>query len=469
MTRLSDILPNLTGFTIGSGKHRFYLMNILGRGAYGVVYRARDLSTSEDNPTYYAIKCLLRHPKFSEYDQGQKREIAQHKAVSHNPHVVKLHRVIEEEHYVYLVMDYYSGGDLFTAIIDRGAFVKDDERIRSMFLQLIDVLHSCHDHGIFHRDLKPENIMCSADDNSLYLSDFGLATRTKLSTNFGCGSSYYMSPECLGIYASQRPFSTSRSDIWALGVIFVNLLTGRCPWHVASPQEDEGFRQFVQEGVPYIRRMLAISEDSGRILTRIFELDPSRRVTLNELRTMVEQARTFFGEKVAAYPTVPSPEVPAGCNEQEAACHDFLSNVADDQDFAHVEPLPLPHGLYTAESVDANLDSFVNGEACSDDSDGGPYDTIALSDGSSEPPLEKSGSGSSGMDSDTPLTPRPCSADITPAADIPDIFLSLAHGAASYSDARQARSVDVLSLKRKKLVRSVQRIFSELTRVLIRA
>lgn len=202
MIPFSAILPNLIGFTISSCNLRLRLQKILGNGAYGVVYLAHDLSTPPVDPHYYAVKVLLKHPKGSELAFIQEREIAYQKSVSHHPHVVKLHEVIEEEYYIYLVMDYYSGGDLYGAIAERRAFVNNDEQIRRIFLQILDAVHCCHDTGVYHRDLKPENIMCSGDGSHVYVGDFGLASKVKLSTAFGHGSSFYMSP---GMYRPNQP------------------------------------------------------------------------------------------------------------------------------------------------------------------------------------------------------------------------------------------------------------------------
>lgn len=63
-----------------------------------------------------------------------------------------------------------------------------------VFLQILDGVEHCHELGIFHRDLKPENILCARGGERLMIADFGLATSEKQSTDFGCGSTFYMSP-----------------------------------------------------------------------------------------------------------------------------------------------------------------------------------------------------------------------------------------------------------------------------------
>ena len=194
MANLSAVLPCFSGKIISTGHLRLLLLECIGKGAYGVVYRALDLNAPPAKPAYFAVKCQLRHSETSEYFSLQQREIAYHKSVCSHPNVLKLHQVIEEENFVFLLLDYCPGGDLFSAIVDNGLFKRRDDRIKRTFLQILDAVHHCHRAGIFHRDLKPENILCSADVDEVFLSDFGLATTTRVSSSFGCGSTFYISP-----------------------------------------------------------------------------------------------------------------------------------------------------------------------------------------------------------------------------------------------------------------------------------
>lgn len=171
-------------------------------------------------------------------------------------------------------------------------YIGHDSLITSVFLQLLDAVQHCHSLGIFHRDLKPENILCSAGGERLLLADFGLATSERVSKDFGCGSTFYMSPECQGgVYEKVSAYSTELNDVWSLGVILVNLTCGRNPWRQASVS-DETFRAFVQDG-DFLRTILPISRECNDVLKAIFRLDPRERISLAALRLRVKQVRRW--------------------------------------------------------------------------------------------------------------------------------------------------------------------------------
>ncbi|GAA5994222.1 hypothetical protein JCM5350_007308 [Sporobolomyces pararoseus] len=279
-------------------------VSILGLGAYGVVYLARDIAARPlPNPAsrahpqlgnlpLYAVKCLNKVGLDSRQRAFQRREIALHGLASRHPNVVSLHNVIEEETCIYVVLQFCEEGDLFGMITERQRYLGNDELIRRVFLQIIDSVEYCHSKGIFHRDLKPENILCLDDGKKVMLADFGLATGEKASGDFGCGSTFYMSPECQGgLFQRLGSYSTPHNDIWSLGVILVNLTCGRNPWKQACPS-DETFCAYL--GNPdFLRSILPISEHTNRILKRIFALNPAVRISLPELRREIMSVKTF--------------------------------------------------------------------------------------------------------------------------------------------------------------------------------
>ncbi|KZT66574.1 kinase-like protein, partial [Daedalea quercina L-15889] len=286
-------MPDFTGKWIDNG--RFELVRLLGAGGCGVVYLAVDHedeapASSGAAPLQCAIKIIrkLEGPGFD----CQKREVALHHLVSEIPHVLPLYDAWEDEEYIYVVLEYCQS-DLYRTIFDRGAYWGDDELVRSVFLQILDAVHACHEKRVFHRDLKPENILCSADGSEVFIADFGLATANQLSTTFGCGSAPYLSPgESIGREFSYQAYSTRRADVWALGVILANMVTGLCPWEKAVT-EDPRFCEYLLDD-SYLERTLPASRGVIQILKKLFRINPRSRPNLEQLRQSILAVDTFF-------------------------------------------------------------------------------------------------------------------------------------------------------------------------------
>ena len=187
MTQTQQLNQNLTGTKIDNGA--LELVSVIGIGAYGVVYKA----LARDGK-YYAVKCLNKTGLDSRQKGFQRREIALHTLASSHPNIVSLHNVIETSTCIYVVLSYCSDGDLFSQITEKSRYLGNDALIKDVFLQIVDAVDYCHKLGIYHRDLKPENILCDALGARVVLADFGLATAEKTSGDFGCGSTFYMSP-----------------------------------------------------------------------------------------------------------------------------------------------------------------------------------------------------------------------------------------------------------------------------------
>lgn len=172
-----------------AGRYRFD--TILGVGAYGVVYTASDVT---DNDKVYAIKALNKLGVEPRQRKFQQREIQLHHEAGQHPNVVPLHVIIDTPDCTFVVLEYCPEGDLFTNITDRGHYVGNDDLAKRVFIQILEAVEYCHSIGIYHRDLKPENILCTDQGNTVKLADFGLATTDYITSDFGCGSTFYMSP-----------------------------------------------------------------------------------------------------------------------------------------------------------------------------------------------------------------------------------------------------------------------------------
>lgn len=166
------------------------LTEILGVGAYGVVYKAVDVHTG----IQYAVKALNKIGLEPRQRSFQQREIQLHHQVSQHPNVVSLIKILESPECTFVIMEFCPEGDLFSKITEQGFYVGNDALAKQAFLQILDAVEYCHSLGIYHRDLKPENILVTDDGFTMKLADFGLATQDYLTADFGCGSTFYMSP-----------------------------------------------------------------------------------------------------------------------------------------------------------------------------------------------------------------------------------------------------------------------------------
>lgn len=225
------------------------------------------------------------------------REIALHAKVHTHPFIVSIHEVLESSDMLYMVLEHFERGDLFRAITESKLFVHQDAQIRVIFTQLLDAVAYCHSKGVYHCDLKPENILISTDGKSIRLADFGLATSQSFSIDFGYGSSFYMSPERLIKTPTEistehlrsgwpKVFSTSSSDVWALGVILLNLCCGRNPWKKASLGDDPSFRAFIRDA-RFLEKIMPITSQLNEVLRKAFDLSSTRRLTVTQFRNLL--------------------------------------------------------------------------------------------------------------------------------------------------------------------------------------
>ncbi|KAG2014895.1 hypothetical protein GB937_006353 [Aspergillus fischeri] len=267
---------------------RLELTSILANGADGVVYKGIDIHTN----VVYAVKALNKVGLDARQLQFQQREIRLHHRVSEHPNVVSLVNIMDSVDCTYMVMEFCPEGDLFSSITEEGNFVGNDPLAKRVFLQMLDAVHYCHSLGVYHRNLNPENIWVTGQGLTVKLAGFNLATTDDFTADFGCGSTFYMSPECQ--QSNPRPMScyaSAPNDVWSLGVILVNLTCGRNPFKRASI-EDSTYRAYRKDPF-FLKSILPLSEELVGILSRVFECEPTKRITIPELRSLILDCPVF--------------------------------------------------------------------------------------------------------------------------------------------------------------------------------
>jgi serine/threonine-protein kinase len=259
----------------------------LGSGAMGTVYRGRYTKTGQ----VMALKVMapgLGTSNAAAVDRFE-REITILKQLNH-PNIVRLYGAGKQQGARYFAMEYVEGESLDKVMARRGRMTW--EEVVALGQQLCSALQHAHQQGVIHRDLKPSNIMV-LPDGTLKLTDFGIAKGTDMealtATNCTVGTASYMSPEqCKG----ERDL-TYKSDLYSLGVLFYELLTGRKPFTADNAMEM--FLQHVQGSFERPSRLvLDIPVWLDTLVCQLLEKKPEQRpldahMVLNTLNTIQEK------------------------------------------------------------------------------------------------------------------------------------------------------------------------------------
>ncbi len=218
-------MQDLVGTTWG----RFQIIEERGRGGMAVVYKAYDDVLQRT----VALKVLLPVMAANqEFTQRFRREAITAANLRH-PNIVVIYDVGEYGHFQYIVMEYLEGPTLQQVMVREG--VLPPNRVVGILNQLADALDYAHRQGLIHRDIKPANIMLD-DQDHVTLTDFGLvkAARGSHITGEGVaiGTLQYMSPE-----QARGTEIDHRSDIYSLGIVVYEMLTGRVPFTGTTPYQ----------------------------------------------------------------------------------------------------------------------------------------------------------------------------------------------------------------------------------------
>jgi serine/threonine-protein kinase len=240
---------------------RYELVEELGRGAMGIVYRARDNELEE----FVALKILPDN--LSQNPEAVQRFRAEARAARRlaHPNIVRIHDIGEEQGRKYISMEFVKGSDLKRLLRQQRKL--DIDKAVSIILPICDALDYAHRQGIVHRDIKPANIMLT-EDGVAKLSDFGIAKALELTgeTKTGAiiGTPLYMSPE----QVQGRPVD-HRADIYSLGIMFYELLAGKPPF-------TEGDIAYQHCRVP-ARPIPGIPDELNAIILKCIEKDREQR------------------------------------------------------------------------------------------------------------------------------------------------------------------------------------------------
>ncbi|KAL7231855.1 hypothetical protein ACSBR2_009976 [Camellia fascicularis] len=253
---------------------RYDFVRDIGSGNFGFARLMRDKQTKD----LVAVKYIKRGDKI---DENVQREIINHRSLRH-PNIVRFKEVILTQTHLAIVMEYAAGGELFERICNAGRFSEDEARF--FFQQLISGVSYCHTMQVCHRDLKLENTLLDGSPAPrLKICDFGYSKSSVLHSQpkSTVGTPAYIAPEVL----LRQEYDGKIADVWSCGVTLYVMLVGAYPFE--DPDEPKDFRKTIQRilRVQYsIPDNIQLSRECRHLISRIFVEDPTKRITIPEIR-----------------------------------------------------------------------------------------------------------------------------------------------------------------------------------------
>jgi len=317
----------------------------IGRGGMGVVYRAKDRRLKRT----VAIKVLPPELAFRSEIKTRFLREAEMAAQLNHPNIVDIYAVDEAEGIVYFVMAYITGDNLAKRLHDHGAL--SVEETRRTLRDVADALAYAHERGVIHRDIKPDNIIIDAGSGRPMVTDFGIARAVSegdsrlTATGIAIGTPTYMSPEQA---AGERTID-GRSDLYSLGILGYQMLTGEPPF-IANSTPAILVKHISERPTPVEQRRSDVPPDLASVIMTLLEKDPANRfpnanavVLALDTGRMPTLERPVYSTAPANAPFAGPPPLPRASNPYAAAQTNEL--------YAVSAPTPEEYRRWNAEPV----------------------------------------------------------------------------------------------------------------------
>lgn len=299
------------------GKFEFSRKDLIGHGAFAVVFKGRH---REKHDWEVAVKCINKK-NLAKSQTLLGKEIKILKELKHE-NIVALLDFQETASSVYLVMEYCNGGDLADYLHSKGTLSEDT--IRLFLQQIAGAMRVLQTKGIIHRDLKPQNILLSSppgrkshsNNTCIKIADFGFARylQNNMMAATLCGSPMYMAPE---VIMSQN--YDAKADLWSIGTIVFQCLTGKAPFQASTPQELRLFYEKNKNLSPNIPR--ETSSHLRQLLLGLLQRNHKDRMDFDEFFS-----HPFLEASSSMKKTTPTPAVTLTCLPSSASASSCSSS-----------------------------------------------------------------------------------------------------------------------------------------------
>lgn len=264
----------LAGVKAGDGDWQIAdheILDEIARGGMGVVYQAREPHSGR----IVALKCVLAYPGDSDHVVARFRREAETAARLEHPNIVPIYQVGETaDHFPFYTMKFAAGGSLLQA---RGPLLQHPRQSAALMVKVARAVHYAHGKGVLHRDLKPGNILLDSHGEPL-VSDFGLARCEAVASSITRSLASFGTPGYIAPEQADGPAAnlTAAADIYSLGAILFELLTGRPPF--VGDNAFAVMKQSAEKAAPKLRDLAPKGDrDLEIICARCLETEPDDR------------------------------------------------------------------------------------------------------------------------------------------------------------------------------------------------
>ena len=279
---------------------RYEILELIGAGGMANVYKALCHRLNR----YDAVKIMRDDTAADECFRKRFRTESQAVAMLSHPNIVSVYDVSHNENIEYIVMELVDGITLKQYMKEHGALPTDE--VLNFSIQIAKALAHAHSKGIIHRDIKPQNVML-LKDGLIKVADFGIAALQndiEESTNETVGSVHYIAPE-----QARGAAADARSDIYSLGIVMYEMMTGRLPY-VGKSDVEVAVKHMNTEAVPPRTIVPGIPEELERICLKAMATDITDRYqSAGELLSDLEQFRKQLAEASALKADVSSQSI----------------------------------------------------------------------------------------------------------------------------------------------------------------